>query len=233
MQKQKIEAVMIDLDNTIYAYDPCHKAGLKATAGYYHANWDISMDFEQEYNSARKLVKTRTEGQAASHCRLLYFKEMSRKILGRTDLLMAEQLHEAYWQGYFDLMIPDEDCVEVLEWLREKRIRTALVSNYTTGMQIKKLKKMKLERALDFLVTSEEAGAEKPNPAPFRLALSFLDVEPENALMIGDSLNDDIAPATALGITSILLNRKNKPTEDDILSAGSWSKIREILENLI
>ncbi|MCE1247374.1 MAG: HAD family hydrolase [Firmicutes bacterium] len=225
MKKPKIEAVMVDLDNTVYPYEPCHKAGLESAGEFFFENWGGGFNFEQEYNDAREIVKSRTEGQAASHCRLLYFKEMTRKLFDKTDLLMAEQLSEAYWMGYFSMMNPDEDCPEVLELFREKNLKTAWVSNYTTGMQIKKLKKMGLESTLDYLVTSEESGAEKPNPAPFRLALSFLGTPPENTLMIGDSYTDDMEPAVALGMPAIWLNRKNKPTVNGVYSVGSWSDI--------
>jgi putative hydrolase of the HAD superfamily len=49
----------------------------------------------------------------------------------------------------------------------------------------------------------------KPDPALFELMLEKLEVEAGEAIMVGDSLPDDIQGAEAVGITGILIDRGN------------------------
>ena len=60
---------------------------------------------------------------------------------------------------------------------------------------------------LDFIVTSTEAGADKPNPAIFRLALERAGVNSTEAVHVGDQYHLDIIGARGVGINTILLDR--------------------------
>jgi putative hydrolase of the HAD superfamily len=56
-------------------------------------------------------------------------------------------------------------------------------------------------------VTSAEAGARKPAPAIFEAALARLQSRREAAILVGDSLDTDVAGGQAAGIRSVLLDR--------------------------
>ena len=60
---------------------------------------------------------------------------------------------------------------------------------------------------MDCVVGSREFGRTKPHPEIFRHALALLDVRPGDAAMIGDSYEDDIEGARALGMKAFLLDR--------------------------
>jgi HAD superfamily hydrolase (TIGR01509 family) len=67
---------------------------------------------------------------------------------------------------------------------------------------------------------AEEVNIFKPDPALFRHALARAGVAPEHALMVGDRLDNDIAPAAALGMATAWLRwprraAKGWPTDDD------------------
>jgi putative hydrolase of the HAD superfamily len=62
---------------------------------------------------------------------------------------------------------------------------------------------MGLAQRLDFSVFSSEVGLRKPHPAIFERALDALDVEPEQALFVGDRLFEDIRGAAELGMTTV------------------------------
>jgi FMN phosphatase YigB (HAD superfamily) len=56
---------------------------------------------------------------------------------------------------------------------------------------------------ISICLSSMEVGLEKPDPAIFQLALSQSGCEPEQAVMIGDRLDNDIRPARLLGWKTI------------------------------
>lgn len=106
--------------------------------------------------------------------------------------------------------------------------RTALevaVENYAVGLitnggeakQTTKLEALGIADAFDVEVFADPAnGVEpKPDPEPFRRALSALDVVPENALHVGDSLSCDVEGANRFGLSSVWV-----PFEDEPRSGG-------------
>src|SRR5438128_778594 len=171
------EVLLLDIDNTVYPYQPCHEAGLRrayAVAKCLVARWQDDAAFRQDYACARQAVKSRLRAYAAEHSRLLYFKQMVETESKFTDFQKIAALEHAYWDGYASTMTPDVGCCELLEYALGSGLQLAWVSNYTTARQFWKLQKLGLSHIRAVLVTSEEAGCDKPNPATVDLALCRL-----------------------------------------------------------
>jgi HAD superfamily hydrolase (TIGR01549 family) len=100
-----------------------------------------------------------------------------------------------------------EDALPVLEELRAAKLRLGLVSN-----GIRDLNEFVAHHQLDVdaIVGSRAHGYVKPHPTIFQSALQQLDVEPAETVMVGDSLEEDIAGARALGMRAILIDRENR-----------------------
>ncbi|CAB50615.1 TIGR02253 family HAD-type hydrolase [Pyrococcus abyssi] len=119
---------------------------------------------------------------------------------------------------------------DTLEILREK-YRLAIV---TSGprYQILKLKVSGLLDYFDAVITRDDVKAIKPNPKIFIAALERLKVEPNKAVMVGDSLEQDVLGAKALGIKTVWINQKgdngyNLPD----FEISSISELLEVLED--
>jgi putative hydrolase of the HAD superfamily len=196
------------------------------------ARWGVGETFEADYASARQAVKARTAGQAATHSRLLYFLEMLAAGLGRTDLRAAQRLHEAYWAGYFSGMRLDAGCAALLRDWQAAGVRLAWVSNFTTERQILKLEALGLAEAAEALVTSEEAGAEKPDPRVLELALARLGVGPGHAWLVGDDARDDVGAARARGLAAIWYRREAGASGGEGADAvvADWEALRRLWE---
>jgi putative hydrolase of the HAD superfamily len=105
-----------------------------------------------------------------------------------------------------------EDVLPVLEGLRTAGLRIAVVSN-----GIRDLHAFVAHHRLDVdaIVDSRSHGRVKPHPTIFQAALTSLAVAPEDAVMVGDSLEEDIAGARALGMRAILIDREGRHPEVD------------------
>jgi putative hydrolase of the HAD superfamily len=88
------------------------------------------------------------------------------------------------------------------------------VSNNLLEEQQEKLQICGLDVFVDALIVSEEAQVSKPDPAIFRVALDRLEVEPSQAVMIGDSWPADVEGARAAGIRAIWFNPNDAPAPD-------------------
>jgi putative hydrolase of the HAD superfamily len=102
----------------------------------------------------------------------------------------------------FDLF---DDAIPVLAELRRHGLKLGLVSN--TGRDVDEfLAHHSLE--VDAALSSRVHGKVKPHPTIFLAVLERLDVAPEQAAMVGDSLEDDLEGARALGMRAFLVDRE-------------------------
>ena len=101
-----------------------------------------------------------------------------------------------------------EDALPVLEDLRSRGLKLGLVSN--TGRDLDAFVAHHALR-VDAAIGSGAFGRTKPHPAIFRAVLERLEVDPEDAAMVGDSIEDDIDGARAAGIErAFLLDRDGR-----------------------
>lgn len=105
-------------------------------------------------------------------------------------------------------LIPCAD--KVLEALRP-HYRMHIITNGFSEIQSRKLRLSGLDRYFDTLITSDEAGVNKPNPAIFDFALRKTGASASESLMIGDEPEADIEGARLAGIAQLYINLRNQP----------------------
>jgi len=106
-----------------------------------------------------------------------------------------------------------EDALPVLDELRKRGLKIGLVTNGQRDLD-----EFVAHHALDVdaKVASKAHGRIKPHPSIFVAVLADLGVTPDEVVMVGDSYEDDIEGARALGIRAILLDRDGlHPDEDE------------------
>jgi putative hydrolase of the HAD superfamily len=106
-----------------------------------------------------------------------------------------------------------EDALPVLEELRVQGLKLGLVSN--TGRNLDEfVAHHRLD--VDAALGSGAFGRTKPHPTIFQAVLERLEVEPGEAVMVGDSPEDDVEGAHAAGIeVAFLLDREDRYPELD------------------
>lgn len=109
----------------------------------------------------------------------------------------------AAWDGHVTL---DPETVPMLKALKPTK-SLALVSNYDHPPHVHKLlAKHRLTGFFDAIVVSGEVGVKKPDPRIFAPALEQTGLRPEQALFVGDAV-EDIEGARAAGLAPILIQR--------------------------
>jgi putative hydrolase of the HAD superfamily len=122
------------------------------------------------------------------------------------------------------------DTVEVLEYLKGRAYPMHLITNGFERTQHLKITHSGIRPYFDRIVTSESAGSLKPHPAIFTFALKETGCLPEDALMIGDTLEVDILGAQNAGMNQVYFNPA-KPAQgiQPTYSIRSLSELKEIL----
>jgi HAD superfamily hydrolase (TIGR01549 family) len=104
---------------------------------------------------------------------------------------------------------PFLETIEMLDYLKGKKIKLGLISN-TTPTITRILEKYDLNKYFDAVMLSYEEGLLKTDPDMFKKLLKKLKLKEKDVIMIGDSLPTDVIGSRNAGIRSILLDRMNK-----------------------
>lgn len=120
------------------------------------------------------------------------------------------------------------DVEDTLRRLRGQGLRLGILSNFPPHLE-QTLKQHGIHGYFDFFVVSSLVGLEKPDPAIFKLAIEKADCPREKILYVGDSPDDDIRSAQAIGLATILVDRHDRWPEADCVKIKS---LQELLEPL-
>ena len=158
------DVIAVDLDNTMYAYEPCHRSAMSAVSRELQNRFDLPRSkWESNFEKSKASIKSRLGKVASSHSRLAYFKGMLEHLGMHSQVEVALQLESLYWGEFIRQMKKSQNLDRFLETAREKGIPVVVITDLTTGIQIRKLHKLGITDLLSGLVTSEEVGADKPD----------------------------------------------------------------------
>ena len=225
----KFKGILIDLDNTLYDYKKAHNTALKNVLIYLETKFLIKQNqLAKSYLNARATIAKNLKYTAASHNRILYFQNMleSFHIYSSQETI---KIYNLYWKVFLKNMPLHNGVVHFLEKIKKKKI--FIITNLTAHIQHRKITTLGIQKYINYLVTSEEAGVEKPNSKIFLMALQKLNMNTNDVCMIGDNFKKDINGASQLNITSFWLHSydKLKLTKKNIYIFQEFKN----LENLI
>ena len=195
-----IKAVIFDLDNTLYNFDAANEFGIRALAAYTEPvfGWDYPR-MKDLYEESREKLTERMGDVGSAHNRLLRFQNLleEKKLPLHPHAL---EMAKAYWRGVLDNMAPSPGAREIMEELRRMGVRIGLGTDMTAYMQYEKLIRLGLMEYMDFIVSSEEAGTDKPGNAFFMLCARKAGCLTGECLFIGDNIVRDYGGAAAAGM---------------------------------
>ena len=209
-------AVLFDLDNTLYSYHPAHEAGMAAVRDKAARSVGArQVEFDEAFSKARAETKKQLGNAASSHSRLLYFQRTLEHLGLRSQALLSLEFEQTYWGSFLSAVELRAGVLNFLDLLTRAAIPKVIVTDLTTAIQLRKLVYLELDRFFEFVITSEESGADKPDRASFDLAMSKLSMldgpaASENidhaVWMIGDNMAADIEGAkNAINATTLAL----------------------------
>lgn len=217
-----IKAVFFDWFNTIARYEPpreelqsqvLHEMGIDAPLEKLRRSILIA-DANYFEENARSPIRKRTpEEQAEVHTNyqktVLTEAGVNSLIETKTILKIIQRLRQLNTKMKFTLF---DDVLPVMKTLKKQKLILALLTNLDRDMN-PLCHDLGLEQYIDFFVTSGEVGADKPEPPIFLTALKRAEVNPSEAIHIGDQYKVDVIGAKRTGIKPILIDRYDSHPE--------------------
>lgn len=202
-----LRAVIFDIDGTLYDYDAAHARAFAALTAYACDAFGLAPErFEALHHEADLLLKQRVGGPcAAVHNRLIRYQLMLERI--GQPIRFAPVLDRLYWDTLLLWMKPSPGLHHAFNSIQSRGLTLGIGTNMTADRQYAKLERLGVLHQVDFMVTSEEAGAEKPDRRLFDLCAEKAKCPPAECAFVGDSLKGDALGAKAAGMRPIWLHR--------------------------
>lgn len=207
MNTKQIKIIFFDLDNTLFDHTRAERNAILALMG---ANPEIFQaidpaEFVQVYHEVNKgLWKKMAAGEITSaELKRLRFQMSLENFNG--DATHAESLSKQYFEFYSGQNCSLPDVHEVLDYLQPK-YQLGILSNGFPEIQETKLRNLRVGSYFKFRIYSGEVGAMKPSPEIFRAAMKRAQARADEIAFVGDSYEDDVVGASAVGWQTIFLN---------------------------
>lgn len=125
-----------------------------------------------------------------------FYKENKKGDLETIKMLKVEK---PKWRFEDEVLYSDaEECLKRLS----RKYKIGVIANQSLGTE-KRLERFGILRYIDPVIASAEEGVAKPDERIFEIALNRADCTPEQAVMIGDRIDNDIVPAKKLGMKTV------------------------------
>lgn len=107
------------------------------------------------------------------------------------------------WNSDDEVVYPEaKDCLRSIS----KRYKIGIIANQNPGSK-ERLERIGLLKYIDLVIASAEEGVAKPDLRIFQIALERANCNPEESVMVGDRIDNDIIPANRIGITTVWIRQ--------------------------
>ena len=107
------------------------------------------------------------------------------------------------WRHDLEVLYPDTK--ELLQRLSQK-YKIGIIANQDFGTE-QRLTDFNVHQYINLVIASAEEGVAKPDLRIFQIALARADCKPEEAIMVGDRIDNDIIPANRIGMTTVWIKQ--------------------------
>jgi putative hydrolase of the HAD superfamily len=214
-----IRAVIFDLDDTLFDHTTSARMAVRAWVselGTTPTDELVAQWFEIEQRHFDSWLAGEVSHQEQRRRRLQEFLPLIGRPVPPAEV-GQDLAFDAFLGWYRRNWAAFSDARPALEVARGNDWRIGVLTNGSDSQQNLKLEDIGLADLVDIVATAQGLGVGKPATAAFHLTCEALDVQPAEALMIGDNLEVDVLGARAAGLAALHLDRAAGITLADLV----------------
>jgi HAD superfamily hydrolase (TIGR01509 family) len=231
----RLRAVFFDFAGTLFSsrdLRDSHLAQLRAVAdaiGGQASDDELRVAYRHGVGVAHRTIATRP---SYLHRELFArsFAGMAEALGGSLDDAACDALVDRQYASTLDAAVLRPDCLETLRSLRERGLRTQLVSNIDDEQLDGLVERLGLAELLDAWTSSESAGSCKPDRRIYQVALDAAGCAADEVLFVGDTVDHDIVGPRAQGMATALLVADARPGAPDGGADHVIERLGEVVE---
>ena len=212
---RRLEAVFFDLGDTLIYFDGdwpeiIRRSRFQLLKSLQSEGLNLGEDFLSDFSERMAAYFEERNSEFVEYTSLYILRStMNDWGMDAVDAQVLLRALAAMYEVSQQHWIPEDDALPTLKRLKEDGYRMALISNAADDLNTRLLvDKLGAAPYLEVLVSSAAAGIRKPNPRIFQSVLEIMNLKPQQAVMVGDSLGADILGAHNTGIFSVWITRR-------------------------
>lgn len=216
---QSLDAVFVDLDDTLVDYRNCSIYGLGQVKRMVPEFSGVDLGtLEMRFRELlRDNLPDLFDGRlSAEQERELRMGELLREYGAAHDTEWARKCHEAFADGFWNTRSLMDGAGEMLEMWHSMGLPVVVITNGNLEMQEKTLSMLGIQGKVHTLLTPGDSNELKPGPGLFNRAIDLTGAQKDRTVMIGDTWQHDILGALNAGIRPVWINRRRIPRPDPI-----------------
>jgi 2-haloalkanoic acid dehalogenase type II len=212
--------ITFDADQTLVDFRAAMKAALDATVAELRRRVPGAAGLSRD-----DLQRTRNQvaGELGPSARMEEIRaaafRRTLEDLGSPDSFFADDLTRLYLEARFREMRLYDDVVPALAALRGYQL--GIVSNGNSYPE-----RVGLDGYFSFVLFAHDHGVAKPKAAFYEAVLATAKCGAHELVHVGDSIENDVIAARALGIRAVWLNRDRRQN----IKSGAWAEIHSLVE---
>ncbi len=219
VQRDRIDTVLFDLDDTLHDDSAAYKAAAKHVAANVAAECGVDAErlFAAYVEAANRFWKTLSNenlGIPIQDTRTQLWRE-ALVAAGLDDPALDRTCADRYIAYRTEVLELAPGALDLLVALRARGCRIGIVSNGFAATHHQKIDRLALRPHIDGLFLADEMGMVKPDPRVFAHACAVLGSDPARTAMVGDRYDRDVAGAHAAGLFTVWLDVRGTPLPAD------------------
>lgn len=191
-----IRLIIFDLDNTLTDFIRMKDNSIDAAV---KAMIDSGVDLPAD--KIKEMIFSIYDDEGIEYQKV--FDKLLVDMLGKVDYKALAAAIVAYRKAREAALVLYPHVNRTLLALVKAGLKLAVISDAPRKEAWLRLCYLQLQHIFDKVVAFEDSGEHKPSPVPFRMVLNELEVDPKEAIMVGDWPARDIVGASELGITTV------------------------------
>jgi putative hydrolase of the HAD superfamily len=142
--------------------------------------------------------------------------------------LLRNEIQDFWNNNFPNCFSINQNTINIVNTIK-MQVKVAIITNGSTQRQKAKIIKTNLNSCFDIIIISEEVGFSKPDKRIYELALNKLNVQPEDALFVGDDIVKDIGGCQSANIKGIWFNPHMIKNDTEIKPYAEINSFDELL----
>jgi len=191
-----LRAVIFDLDNTLTDFMRMKDVSIDAAI---ESMIDAGLDMDP--NEAKRRLFEIYDREGIEDQRV--FDKFLMESSGEIDPMIHTAAILGYRRGREYTLVLYPHVKKTLIGLAKRGLKLVVISDAPRYQAWSRLCYLQLQHFFDYVITFEDTHVRKPDPAPFMKAIEFLQMKPDEVIMVGDWPERDMAGASGVGIKTV------------------------------
>jgi len=208
-----VKAVFFDWFNTLATYDPPREESYQRAFAGFGFEIPLKVVHKGILVGDRKYFSLNTRSSISGKSleeRLKFFICYTQSIADTAGIEVSQEIQLQILKNvskeFSNVMVLFPDVLANIRKLKDEGLLLGIISNAEKSISVI-IENVGLKPYIDFVVTSEDAGVEKPAPGIFLKALENTTANPDEVVYVGDQYASDILGARGVGMNGILIDR--------------------------